>query len=104
MNEDMQTKKMYAKRTGIAGETLCHSQGALSEMSAGPPVGRVPGHSRIYKEKNCRDNNEYASCNIDRSIPRVLESTSQEENRVALEVFMISGSRLSWYGRWLRDG
>jgi len=28
MNEDMQTKERYAKRTGIAGETLCHSQGA----------------------------------------------------------------------------
>lgn len=27
--EDIQMKKIYAKRMGIAGETLCHSHGAL---------------------------------------------------------------------------
>ncbi len=29
MKEDKQTKKMYAKIMGIAGETWCHSHGAL---------------------------------------------------------------------------
>lgn len=32
MNDDIHMKKRYAKKTGIAGETLRESQGALVEV------------------------------------------------------------------------
>jgi hypothetical protein len=54
MNEDTQMYMMYAKMIGIAGDMLCHSQGAekMKKSIAGSttitPVPMLIGRCRVF--------------------------------------------------------
>lgn len=49
----MQTKKTYAKRMGMAGEILCHSQGALYAVGQSMIMTFSTDDIREDEEKDC---------------------------------------------------
>lgn len=56
-NAEMARKKMYAKRIGMAGETLCHSQGALKAKNSAAGrivstnVAKLSGFALVFKHR-----------------------------------------------------
>ena len=87
-NEETDIKNRYAKRMGIDGETLSHSQGALH-------VGQLVKDEwwavsiRETEEEGGWQYNHNCSCNVHRPITCVLKSSAPEKSCVPSEVLVV---------------
>lgn len=69
---------------------MCHSHGALVRViSSWKKCMLEEIVIRESKEKSCRNNHQNSSCNIDGLVPRVLQSATSAEERVASEIFPV---------------
>jgi hypothetical protein len=86
--EETDTKNKYAKRMGIDGETLSHSQGALGIMLA-RKMWCTRSYIRVTEEKTRRQDDHDRRRQVDRPVASILQSTTPAEGSIAREVLVI---------------
>ena len=89
MKDDTQTKKMYAKMIGTAGERLYQKYGALRSCQFISFDTDFRAHSHKRKEQYRRHNNEDTCDYVDWTIASILKPSSPAEHSIARKVFVV---------------
>lgn len=89
MKEEMQINAIYAKKTGMAGDTCFEKYGPLQERSVNKTTEVGVCCSREYEEENSWNDDDESTDHVNRPIPSVLQSTTEPEYSVPSKVLII---------------